>query len=90
MRFSYILKRLFRMNYGQMLRKINSIHKKDDDINKVNKDIFNQLTKREYEVALLVGEGKSNKEISRELFITEGTVKNHITKILDKENYNDF
>ncbi len=28
MRFSYIFKRLFHMNYGQMLRKINSIHKK--------------------------------------------------------------
>lgn len=68
---------------------INSIHKKGDDINKVNKDIFNQLTKREYEVALLVGEGKSNKEISRELFITEGTVKNHITKILDKLEIRD-
>lgn len=68
---------------------INSIHKKDDTRNKVNKDNFEELTKREYEIALLVGEGKSNKEISSKLFITEGTVKNHITKILDKLEIRD-
>jgi DNA-binding NarL/FixJ family response regulator len=68
---------------------INSIHKKDDTTNKVNNDKFKELTKREYEIALLVGEGKSNKEISSKLFITEGTVKNHITKILDKLEIRD-
>lgn len=68
---------------------INSIHKKDDTGNKVNEDSFKELTKREYEIALLVGEGKSNKEISSKLFITEGTVKNHITKILDKLEIRD-
>jgi len=47
-------------------------------------EMLNELTKREYEIALLIGEGKSNKEISKLLFITEGTVKNHLTKILDK------
>lgn len=68
---------------------INSIHKKDETINKVDKDNFKELTKREYEIALLVGEGKSNKEISSKLFITEGTVKNHITRILDKLEIRD-
>ena len=68
---------------------INSIHEKDDTTNKLNKHNFNELTKREYEIALLVGEGKSNKEISSKLFITEGTVKNHITKILDKLEIRD-
>lgn len=68
---------------------INSIHKKDEITNKVNKDNFKELTKREYEIALLVGEGRSNKEISSKLFITEGTVKNHITKILDKLEIRD-
>lgn len=50
---------------------------------------FSILTKREYEIANLVSEGKSNKEISEILFITEGTVKNHITKILDKLEIRD-
>ena len=68
---------------------INSIHKKDETTNKVNKDNFKELTKKEYEIALLVGEGRSNKEISSKLFITEGTVKNHITKILDKLEIRD-
>lgn len=43
-----------------------------------------ELTTREYEIAILVAEGKNNKEISQLLFITEGTVKNHLTKILSK------
>lgn len=50
---------------------------------------FSILTKREYEIANLVSKGKSNKEISEILFITEGTVKNHITKILDKLEIRD-
>lgn len=51
--------------------------------------IFKELTKKEYEIALLIGEGKSNKEIANTLYITEGTVKNHITKILDKLDLRD-
>lgn len=54
-----------------------------------NKDKLKELTKKEYEIALLIGDGKSNKEISETLFITEGTVKNHITKILDKLDLRD-
>jgi DNA-binding NarL/FixJ family response regulator len=42
------------------------------------------LTPRELEVALLIGEGKSNKEICRILFLTEGTVRNYVTRILEK------
>lgn len=52
-------------------------------------DIFNELTPREMEIARLIGEGKSNKEISKILYITEGTVKNHVTKILDKMDLRD-
>lgn len=52
-------------------------------------DIFNDLTPREMEIARLIGEGKSNKEISEILYITEGTVKNHVTKILDKMDLRD-
>ncbi|SCG84020.1 response regulator [Proteiniborus sp. DW1] len=55
----------------------------------VELDDFKGLTRREREIALLVGEGKSNKEISEILYITEGTVKNHISKILDKLELRD-
>jgi len=43
-----------------------------------------KLTRREAEIARLVGMGLSNREIARRLFITEKTVKSHITNILRK------
>lgn len=43
-----------------------------------------QLTNREKEVLRLIGNGLSNKEISTALFITEGTVKNHVSSLLAK------
>lgn len=47
------------------------------------------LSEREREVAVLVGGGATNREIARRLFITEGTVKNHISSILRKLNLRD-
>lgn len=42
------------------------------------------LTEREVEVLRLVAQGRSNKDISEELFITVNTVANHVKKILSK------
>lgn len=42
------------------------------------------FTRREREVALLVGAGMSNKEIARRLGLSVGTVKLHVHNILDK------
>lgn len=42
------------------------------------------LTRRELEVLQLVADGLSNKEIATSLFITEGTVKNHVHNALEK------
>lgn len=47
------------------------------------------LSEREREVAVLVGGGATNREIARRLFITEGTVKNHISSILRKLDLRD-
>ncbi|MBB5181478.1 two-component system response regulator DesR [Planomicrobium koreense] len=44
----------------------------------------NPLTERENQVMELIAEGKSTKEIAKELFITTGTVRNYISTILDK------
>jgi DNA-binding NarL/FixJ family response regulator len=41
-----------------------------------------ELTARQREVLTLLGEGRSNREIAKALFVTEGTVKNHVTQIL--------
>ncbi len=43
-----------------------------------------QLTQREIEISRLIAQGLSNKEIASKIYITEGTVKNHITNILSK------
>jgi DNA-binding NarL/FixJ family response regulator len=48
-----------------------------------------ELSEREIEVLKLVGSGASNREISRRLCITEGTAKNHISKILRKLGLRD-
>lgn len=42
------------------------------------------LTAREREIAILISKGLNNKEICSTLFLSEGTVKNYVTKILDK------
>jgi len=42
------------------------------------------LTRREHEIITLVGEGLKNAGIGERLFISEGTVRNHLSSILDK------
>lgn len=48
-----------------------------------------EITKKEREVMALVADGKSNKEIAGEMFLSEGTVRNYISGILDKLNLRD-
>jgi two-component system, NarL family, response regulator DegU len=47
------------------------------------------LTRRECEVLQLLADGKSNRGIGEALFISEKTVKNHVSNILQKMNVND-
>jgi two-component system response regulator DesR len=44
----------------------------------------NPLTEREKEVLLLIADGKNTKDIASELYLTNGTVRNYISVILDK------
>ena len=53
------------------------------------REIVEQLTSREIEIIRLISAGKSNKEIAGTLYITEGTVKNHISNILGKMDLRD-
>jgi DNA-binding NarL/FixJ family response regulator len=48
-----------------------------------------ELSDREHEVFRLVARGLSNAEIGQELFISETTVKTHVTHILQKLNLRD-
>lgn len=73
--------------HGDVARTISNVVKAGK--NKKDEGALDELTPRELEIAILIGQGKNNKEISQLLYITEGTVKNHITKILDKLEVRD-
>jgi len=48
-----------------------------------------ELTKREMMIVKLIGEGKTNQEISEDLYLSVGTVKNYLTQILAKTSFRD-
>lgn len=52
--------------------------------NNSQQDMIASLTPRELEIARAIADGKSNKEISTILFLSEGTVKNYVTNIFEK------
>jgi non-specific serine/threonine protein kinase len=54
------------------------------ELKALNNKVINQLTGREKEVALLIGQGKSNGEIAEELVLSKRTVETHVNKILAK------
>ena len=45
---------------------------------------FSALTQQEKHVLVLVSEGKTNREIAKALFLSEGTVRNYVSSILSK------
>lgn len=47
------------------------------------------LTDREFDILLLVAEGLNNKEIADKLFLSEGTVRNYISNMLEKLSLRD-
>jgi two-component system response regulator DevR len=49
-------------------------------------DEMAQLTQQEQKILLLVAEGKTNKEIATEVFLSDKTVKNYVSSILSKLN----
>lgn len=60
-----------------------------DGGNVENDTLLEQLTRKETEVLIELGKGLSNKEISQRLFITEYTVKKHVSQILSKLELTD-
>jgi DNA-binding NarL/FixJ family response regulator len=54
---------------------------KEDSGTKFDRSLF---TERELDIMALIAKGLANKEISKKLFISEGTIANHITSVLSK------
>ncbi|MGB9813343.1 MAG: response regulator [Thermovenabulum sp.] len=66
----------------KVFEEINRLSQKDDGVT------FD-LTPREIEILRELAKGLSNKEIAEKLFISEKTVKNHLTNIFQKMGVND-
>lgn len=56
------------------------------DPNAKKESVSEKLTEKEKETLALIGEGLSNKEIAEKLFVSEGTVRNTVSMLLDKLN----
>ncbi|WP_027963610.1 response regulator transcription factor [Halalkalibacillus halophilus] len=72
---------------GEVAAKV--IPKLMDQRQKHSKEELKNVTKREMDILKKIGEGKSNKEIASELALSIGTVKNHISVLLDKLELRD-
>ena len=65
---------------GRVLERVRRIATADQP------DELAQLTTQEQKILLLVAEGKTNKEIASEVFLSDKTVKNYVSSILAKLN----
>ena len=65
-----------------------SLHKPIEISTKINHKKIEDLeiSKREYEVLQSISEGLSNKEIAEKLFLSESTIKTHVSNLLVKLN----
>jgi DNA-binding NarL/FixJ family response regulator len=66
---------------SKLLTEFTSLAKRAEERSSVSSP---RLTDRELEVLRLVAQGKSNREIAGDLYISENTVKNHVRNILEK------
>jgi DNA-binding NarL/FixJ family response regulator len=61
----------------------------EDERRRTARDQLDRLTDREREVAVAIGLGKSNAEISRELYMSVATVKAHVSRVFEKLELNN-
>jgi len=74
---------------NQILDELVKVTHEKDRIDKAINELLDNLTRREYQIATLVGRGESNKRIAQQLAITERTVKAHLTEIFRKLRISD-
>lgn len=73
--------------YGnEIITKLPGLMNKTENINTLSKM---GITEREFDIIKKIAEGMSNKEISEAFFLSEGTIRNNISNILDKLQLRD-
>lgn len=55
----------------------------------VEEPVQHQFSDRELEVLSLIGQGRNNREIAQTLYLTEGTVRNYVTRIMSQLGVRD-
>lgn len=73
---------------GDMALRVAESLRRDPD-ERAFESALESLSPRQREVLALIADGKSNREIADELCISEGTVKNYVTKILEAAGVSD-
>lgn len=84
---SFIYPTLAKKLFGEITRR--EEEKKHETAAMLQRRKEERLTYREVEVLQLIGQGMSNQEIAQKLFLSEKTVKNHLTNIFRKINVTD-
>jgi DNA-binding NarL/FixJ family response regulator len=70
---------------AQLIRRVtDGVEADEGDRSADARELLGRLSEREREVAIAVAQGKSNLEISAELYMSVATVKAHMSRILDK------
>jgi DNA-binding NarL/FixJ family response regulator len=69
---------------GKLLTEFATLANRDTSEDRAQHVAAPKLTDREMEVLKLVARGMNNRDIAKELFISENTVKNHVRNILEK------
>lgn len=94
---------IIKQNYENIVPAVKAVYSGqnvygDEIISKIPKLMQNQetfdystydITEKEYEIIEKVADGLSNKEIAAELFLSEGTVRNYLSSILEKLELRD-
>ncbi|HHV95885.1 MAG TPA: response regulator transcription factor [Clostridiaceae bacterium] len=89
--FESIIPSLKAVHIGQFVFGEDIVSKIPSFINNTNKVNFSNfgISQKELEIITLVAEGLNNKEIAARLFLSEGTVRNYLSNILEKLNLRD-
>lgn len=73
--------------YGnEIITKLPGLINKSENVNSLS---HLGITEREFEIIKKIADGLSNKEISEALYLSEGTIRNNISNILDKLQLRD-